>query len=84
MLVENTVTGDVKFIIRFKLDQKCVTNLFAVIRRKSENRDNPDPLKFRVALRKVMADKVLLTGTGTNSKDDFDNSMLNFASSKQR
>ena len=54
--------------------------MFAVIRSKGGHRDNPDPCEFRIALRQVMVDQVLMTSKGTNCQEDLDEFLLNFSS----
>ena len=76
MLVNNTITGDIKFLPTNRFNHDCVANLFAFIRGKVGYSDNPHLQEFRTALRQVMVDKILIINPGTNCKHDFDTLLL--------
>ena len=68
------------YLLTNRLNQDCVENLFSVIRGKGGQRDNPDACQFRLALRQVMVDRVLLTSDCANCESDVDNFLFNFKS----
>ena len=55
----------VKYLLTNHLNQDCVENLFAIIRNKGAQRDNPDASQVRATFRKVMVDFVMVPGQHT-------------------
>ena len=82
MLVKETVNvvPGVNYILTSRINQDCLENLFSVIRGKGGQRDDPNPEQFRLALRQVMVEKILLTSPNSNCQDDIDHFLLNLSS----
>lgn len=61
-----------KFLYTSRLNQGCIEDLFSVIRGKGGHVDNPSPKQFRLYLRQVMVDSILLKSKSSNCEEDGD------------
>ena len=72
-----TIQGEVKFLCTRRLNQDPLENFFGSIRQQGGNCDNPTPLQFTQAFRKLFFNNYLLPmGTG-NCTPDLDTILVN-------
>ena len=69
---------DFKFLLTSRLNQDCLENLFAQIRQKGGNRNNPDPNQFRYTLRQIQCKFLMSPSTSANCIPDPDSILLTF------
>lgn len=65
-----------KFLLTSRLNQDCLENLFAVIRQKGGNRDNPDPNHFRFTFRQILCNSLITPSSSSNCAPDADSILL--------
>ncbi|GFO24150.1 transposable element p transposase [Plakobranchus ocellatus] len=61
-----------RYLLKDRLNQDCLENLFSIIRGKGGHRFNPSPQEFRTALRQTMVDAVLVQSKSQNCRGDID------------
>ena len=72
-----------KFFLTRRLNTDPIENFFGSIRQQGGNSDNPTPIQFTRAFRKLFFSSFLNSSTG-NCADDFDNLLAQFAQAKSR
>ena len=72
-----------KFLLTRRLNTDPIENFFGSIRQQGGNSDNPTPIQFTRAFRKLFFSSFLNSSTG-NCADDFDNLLAQFAEAKSR
>ena len=65
-----------KFLLTSRLNQDCLENLFALLRQKRGNRDNPDPNQFRFIFRQIQCNFLISPSSSANCVPDFDSLLL--------
>jgi len=71
-----------KFLLTRRLNTDPLENFFGSIRQQGGNSDNPTPIQFTHAFRKLFFSSFLNSSTG-NCTDDFDNLLAQFADPKK-
>ena len=71
-----------KFLLTRRLNTDPLENFFGSIRQQGGNSDNPTPIQFKHAFRKLFFSSFLNSSTG-NCADDFDNLLAQFADPKR-
>lgn len=72
----NDCSEDIFFLLTKRLNQDALENLFAVIRQKGGNNQNPSLYEFNIIIAKVMATNIIQSSSLSNCEEDND-SMLN-------
>ena len=72
-----------KFLLTRRLNTDPIENFFGSIRQQGGNSDNPTPIQFTRAFRKLFFSSFLNSSTG-NCADDLDNLLAQFAEAKSR
>jgi hypothetical protein len=71
-----TVQGNVKFLCTRRLNQDLLENVFGSIRQQGGNCDNPTPLQFTRAFRKLFFNNYLLPMATGNCAPDLDSTLV--------
>ena len=72
-----------KFLLTRRLNTDPIENFFGSIRQQGGNSDNPTPIQFTRAFRKLFFSSFLNSSTG-NCAEDFDNLLAQFAEAKSK